>query len=188
MDEKPLQLLGEVRKRGRKKNGVEIIDSEYVRNGTASIFLFTEPLGGWRHADAREHRKRKDWAEKIKWLVDDIYPYAEKIILVCDNLNTHNAASLYETYPPEEARRIVSKLEIHYTPKHGSWLDIAECELSVLGRQCLEKRRIDNLEDLNKELASRHSERNEAQKGVEWQMTTEDARTRLRHLYPIPMF
>lgn len=185
MDEKPIQLLADARPRQKKKDGKTIIDSEYVRKGTASIFLFTEPLGGWRHADAEERRTRIDWAKKIKWLVDEEYPDVDRIVLVCDNLNTHNTASLYQAFPPAEAFRIAQRLEIHYTPKHGSWLDMAELELSALGRQCLGKRRIDSLDDLNKELKAWYLDRNDRQKGVQWHMTTDDARIKLRHLYPI---
>ena len=148
MDEKPLQLLADARQGRRKKNGALIQDCEYVRNGTCSIFLFTEPLAGFRHAKALEHRTKIDWAKQMKWLADEVYPNAEKIIMICDNLNTHNKSSFYETFPPAEALRLAKRFEFHYTPKHGSWLDIAEIELSALSKQCLGKRRIDNLEDL----------------------------------------
>ena len=138
MDEKPYQLLGEAREPLPMVPGSDRkTDSEYIRNGTVSIFAFVEPLGGTHHVSVREHRTAVDWAEEIKYLVDVMYPDAEKIILVMDNLNTHKPASLYKKYPPEEARRIIKKLEIHYTPKHGSWLDIAEIELNVMTRQCL---------------------------------------------------
>ena len=130
MDEKPYQLLGEAREPLPMRPGDERkIDSEYVRNGTCSIFVFSEPLGGVRHVRVREHRTATDWAEEIKYLTDVMYPNAEKIILVMDNLNTHKPASLYKKYPPAEARRIIKRLEIHYTPKHGSWLNIAEMSL-----------------------------------------------------------
>lgn len=141
MDEKPYQLLGEAREPLPMIPGSDQkTDSEYVRNGTVSIFAFVEPLGGTHHVSVREHRTAVDWAEEIKYLVDTMYPDAEKIVLVMDNLNTHKPASLYKRYPPEEARRIITKLEIHYTPKHGSWLDIAEIELNVMTRQCLSRR------------------------------------------------
>lgn len=131
MDEKPVQLLGEARYGFvSKSTAVRYQDSEYLRNGTCSIFLFTEPLAAWRHADAKEQRTKKDWATQIKWLLDEQYPQAEKVILVCDNLNTHKIFSLYETYEPEVTFRLAQKLEILYLPKHGSWLDIAEIELS----------------------------------------------------------
>ena len=189
MDEKPFQLLAEARKGFTDKaTGVRYEDNEYVRNGTCSIFLFTEPLAGWRHAEATQQRTRSDWATQVKWLLDEQYPYAEQVILVCDNLNTHNTASLYEIFAPEEALRLAKRLNIHHTPKHGSWLDIAEIELSALGNQCLSKRRIDTIEHLNEELRSWHAERNASQKGVNWQFTTSDARVKLKHLYPVLNF
>ena len=153
MDEKPYQLLGEGREPLPMKPGSDKkLDSEYVRNGTCSIFAMIEPLGGWHRVSVREHRTATDWAEEIKEMVDS-RPEAEKIVLVMDNLNTHKPASLYKRFPPEEARRIYRKLEIHYTPKHGSWLDIAEIELNMMTRQCLD-RRIDNIETLKHELAA----------------------------------
>jgi transposase len=188
MDEKPLQLLGEARRGRRKSNGTLIQDSEYVRNGTCSIFLFTEPLAGYRHATALERRTKVDWAKQMKWLADTVYPDAEKIIMVCDNLNTHNKSSFYEAFQPTEALRLAKRFEFHYTPKHGSWLDIAEIELSSLSKQCLGKRRIDNLQDLNSELEKWHKDRNQKQKGVDWQFTSEDARVKLKHLYPLLNF
>ena len=188
MDEKPLQLLAHARKGYRKKNGTMIQDSEYVRNGTCSIFLFTEPLAGFRHAKALEHRTKIDWAKQMKWLADEVYPNAEKIIMVCDNLNTHDKSSFYEAFLPAEALRLSKRFEFHYTPKHGSWLDIAEIELAALTKQCLGKRRIDNLEDLNNELQKWHTDRNTRQKGVNWQFTTDDARIKLKHLYPLVTF
>lgn len=188
MDEKPLQLLAEARKGHRKSNGTQIQDSEYIRKGTCSIFLFTEPLAGYRHAKALEHRTKVDWARQLKWLADEVYPNSKKIIMVCDNLNTHDKSSFYEAFPPAEALRLSRRFEFHYTPKHGSWLDIAEIELSSLARQCLGKRRIESLEDLNSELAKWHCDRNAKQKGVDWQFTTDDARIKLKHLYPIINF
>lgn len=184
MDEKPYQLLGEVREPlpmcpgSDQKN-----DSEYIRNGTCSIFAFVEPLGGNHHVSVREHRTATDWAEEIKYLADVMYPDAEKIVLVMDNLNTHKPASLYKRYPPEEARRIMRRLEIHYTPKHGSWLDIAEIELNVMTRQCL-SRRIDNIEALRHELFSWETERNSSVAIINWQFRTSDARVKLCSLYP----
>ena len=159
------------------------VDSEYVRNGTCSIFAFVEPLGGRHHVNVREHRTANDWAEEIKYLVDVMYPDVEKIVLVMDNLNTHKPASLYKTFAPAEARRIIKKLEIHYTPKHGSWLDIAEIELNVMTRQCL-SRRIENMELLREELSVWESERNNSRAEINWQFTTKDARTKLVSLYP----
>lgn len=127
-------------------------------------------------------------AESIKWLLDEQYPDAEQVILVCDNLNTHKIASLYEAFPPDEALRLAKRLGIHHTPKHGSWLDIAEIELSALGNQCLSKRRISKVKELNEELSAWNTERNAAQRGVNWQFTTADARIKLKHLYPILNF
>lgn len=189
MDEKPVQLLAEARDGfTSEKSGIRFQDNEYVRNGTCSIFLFTEPLAGWRHAEALRQRTRIDWAGRVKWLIDEQYPDAEKVVLVCDNLNTHNIASLYETFEPEEALRLARRIELHHTPKHGSWLDIAEIELSALGNQCLSMRRIDTIENLNEELSSWETERNANQKSVNWQFRTEDARIKLKHLYPILNF
>ena len=189
MDEKPVQLLAEARNGiTSQSTGIRYQDNEYVRNGTCSIFLFTEPLAGWRDTEAKEQRTRIDWAESIKWLLDVQYPDAEQVILVCDNLNTHKIASLYEAFPPDEALRLAKRLEIHHTPKHGSWLDIAEIELSALGNQCLSKRRISNVKELNEELSAWNTERNAAQRGVNWQFTTADARIKLKHLYPILNF
>jgi hypothetical protein len=184
MDEKPLQLLADARRRIKMEPGKsERIDNEYIRKGTCSIFLFTEPLAGWRHAVSTERRTKVDWAYQIKWLFEQ-YPDAEKIVMILDNLNTHNISSLYEAFRPEEAFRISKRLEIHYTPKHGSWLNIAEIELSALGRQCLGKRRIDNIQTLNLELDAWSVDRNAIQKGVDWQFKTEDARIKLKRLYP----
>lgn len=188
MDEKPLQLLADARKGCRKKDGSYIQDSEYVRNGTCSIFLFTEPLAGFRYAKALEHRTKVDWANQMKYIADEVYPEAEKIIMVCDNLNTHDKSSFYEAFPPAEALRLSKRFEFHHTPKHGSWLDIAEIELAALTKQCLGKRRIDKLEDLNEELKKWQEDRNKKQKGVDWQFTAENARGKLKHLYPIVNF
>ena len=184
MDEKPYQLLGEARESWAMRPGDnKKIDSEYIRNGTCSILAFIEPLGGKHHVSVREHRTAVDWAEEIKYLVDEMYPDAEKIILVMDNLNTHKPFSLYKKYKPEEARRIIRKLEIHYTPKHGSWLDIAEIELNIMTRQCL-NRRIDSIEKLTSELAAWEKERNENHSKVNWHFRTKDARVKLISLYP----
>ena len=158
-------------------------DSEYRRNGTCSIFAFVEPLGGRHHVSVHEHRTAIDWAVEIKYLSDVMFPDAKKIILVMDNLNTHKAASLYKAFPPAEARRIIKRLEIHYMPKHGSWLDIAEIELNVMTRQCL-NRRIDNISNLRKELSAWEVERNTVAAKVNWQFRTEDARIKLNSLYP----
>lgn len=184
MDEKPYQLLGEVRDSWAMRPGDDKkVDSEYTRNGTCSIFAFIEPLGGMHHVSVREHRTAKDWAEEIKYLSDVMYPNAEKIILVMDNLNTHAPSSLYKAFTPEEARRIIKRLEIHYTPKHGNWPDIAEIELNVMTRQCL-SRRISSIESLQRELSVWENERNSKQAGVNWQFKTKDARIKLTSLYP----
>lgn len=186
MDEKPYQLLGEARESWAMRPGDnKKIDSEYVREGTCSIFAFIEPLGGRHHVSVREHRTAVDWAEEIKYLVDVMYPNAERIILVMDNLNTHKPSSLYKRYKPEEARRIIKKLEIHFTPKHGSWLDIAEIELNVMTRQCL-SRRVETMDKLTSELAAWEKERNELGAKVNWQFRTKDARVKLISLYPKP--
>lgn len=184
MDEKPYQLLGEARDSWAMRPGDnKKVDSAYVRNGTCSIFAFVEPLGGTHHVSVREHRTALDWAEEIQYLVDVMYPDAERIILVMDNLNTHKPASLYKKFKPAEARRILKKLEIHYTPKHGSWLDIAEIELKVMTRQCL-SRRIDSIETLKTELAVWETERNNSETKVNWHFHTSDARIKLVSLYP----
>lgn len=186
MDEKPFQLLDEYLEpiSMGKDNHSEKYDCEYVRKGSCAIFMFTEPLGGWREAHAYPRRTACDWALQLKWLVDESYADADKIVLVMDNLNTHTTASLYKAFPPEEAYRIAQKLEIHYTPKHGSWLDMAEIELSALTVQCLLNVRIPTIEDLNKILSAWSQKRNFAQKGVSWHFTTDDARIKLSHLYP----
>ncbi len=184
MDEKPYQLLGEVREPLPMRPGdTGKTDCEYVRNGTCSIFTFVEPLGGVRHVSARERRTAIDWAEEIRYLVDVSYADRDKIILVMDNLNTHAVSSLYKAFPAKEARRIAKKLEIHYTPKHGSWLNIAEIELNVMTRQCL-SRRIEGMELLRKELAAWESDRNEHTACIQWQFTNDKARTKLTSLYP----
>ena len=185
MDEKPYQLLDDVREPLHIKPGsTEKIDYEYERKGTCSIFLFTEPLAGWRHAVALPRRTRKDWAGQIKWLLDEQCSAAEKVTLIADNLNTHGISSLYQAFPPKEAFRLSQRLDIHYTPKHGSWLNIAEIELSALAVQCLGKQRIPTIEGLNQNLLAWHIHRNEGQKGVDWQFTTQDARIKLKHIYP----
>lgn len=186
MDEKPYQLLGEVREPIPAEPGkVEKVDSEYKREGTCSIFIFVEPLAGWRYAQAFKRRTKIDWAQRVKWVLDNQYPDAEKVVFVMDNLNTHVVSSLYEAFPPEEAFRLAQRMEIHYTPKHGSWLDIAEIELSALAAQCLGHRRIPSIEALNKELSAWETARNANQKGVDWHFTYGDARIKLKHLYPV---
>ena len=187
MDEKPYQLLDDEYPSlpMSKTNHIRKTDCEYLRKGTCSIFMFTEALAGWREAHALPQRRAVDWANQIKWLVDEIYPEVEKIVLVMDNLNTHRISSLYKFFQPEEAFRISQKLEIHYTPKHGSWLDIAEIELSALELQCLDSKRIPTIDQLNILLNHWSHNRNSAQKGVNWQFKTSDARIKLKHLYPI---
>lgn len=185
MDEKPYQLLDHARDSLPMRPGDnQKIDSEYIRNGTCSIFAFVEPLGGRHHTSVHEHRMALDWAAEIKYLVDVMYPDAGKILLVMDNLNTHKAASLYKAYPPAEARRIIKRLEIHYTPKHGSWLNIAEIELNVMTRQCL-SRRISTIELLQHELSAWEAERNQTQAKIKWHFQTGDAKNKLMSLYPL---
>lgn len=184
MDEKPYQLLGESREPIPMKIGnVKLEDSEYIRNGTCSIFIFTEPLRGWRKVSVLERRTRKDWAEQVAELLEVHYPDTPKICLVMDNLNTHSTASLYEAFPPDRARRLAQRLEIHYTPKHGSWMNIAEIELSAMTAQCL-GRRIPDMNSLSEELTAWNIARNNISAGVKWQFTTEDARVKLHRLYP----
>ncbi len=184
MDEEPKQLLSDTRtpvpiSKGHSKK----IDYEYVRHGTVSNFIFVEPLAGWRRVSVRDRRTAVDWAEEVAELVEKNYPEVQKIILVCDNLNTHKISSFYKAFTPERARNIAKKLEIHYTPKHGSWLNIAECEIHALATQCL-KRRIGEKEIMEREINAWETERNEIQKGVDWQFTTEEARVKLKRLYP----
>ena len=184
MDEKPYQLLGHARDPIPAAPGQDLKeDSEYVRRGTCSIFCWVEPLAGWRRVDAQPQRTRTDWAHQTERLLTLDYPDAEKVVLVMDNLNTHTTGSLYEAFEAEKAFALAQRLEIHHTPKHGSWLNIAEIELSALTRQCLD-RRLADLAKLNTELAAWQQATNTAQRQVDWQFTTEDARTKLRHLYP----
>lgn len=184
MDEKPYQLLGDARASWAMRPGDDRkVDSEYVRNGTCSIFAFVEPLGGRHHVSVKEHRTAIDWAHEIKFLADEMYPGAEAITLVMDNLNTHAPGSLYKAFQPEEARRIRKRLDIHYTPRHGSWLNIAEVELNVLTRQCL-NRRIDSIGRLRDEMAAWEACRNQQAAKVDWQFRTPDARMKLKSLYP----
>lgn len=184
MDETSKQLVKETRKIIVAKPGKPArYDYEYERNGVCSIFMFYAPFEGKRHIAATDRRTRKDWAIQIKYLLDVLYPEARKIILVMDNLNTHSGISLYETFPPEEARRLLDKLEIHYTPKHGSWLNMAEIEFSVLSRQCI-NRRIPDKQTLAREIAAWQTQRNETEAKVDWCFTNEDARIKLKRLYP----
>jgi hypothetical protein len=184
MDETPKQLIGEVRSPLPAEPGLpERIDFEYVRNGVANIFCLCEPLIGTRELSVTDHRTRQDWAKLIKDLVDVRHPDAEKIVLVLDQLNTHSPASLYETFHPAEAKRIFDRLEIHYTPKHGSWLNIAEIELSVLSRQCLDHR-IADIDTLKQEVQAHQVRRDTLGTKVNWRFTTADARIKLKRLYP----
>ena len=159
-------------------------DYEYERNGVCNLFLAIEPLRGWRSVRVTDRRTKLDFAEQLQLLVDQDFPLAEKIVLVTDNLNTHRPACLYERFEPEEARRIAAKIEWHYTPKHASWLNIAECELSVLARQCLARRLADS-QTLTREVAAWTEQRNNAQVTIDWHFTTEDARIKLKRLYPV---
>ncbi len=184
LDETNKQLIGEVAEPIPMAPGrPERIDYEYTRNGTANLFMISEPLVGWRAVKVTERRTAVDFAEVVRWLVEEVHEEADKVVLVMDNLNTHRIASLYEAFEPERARRIAEKLEIHHTPVHGSWLNMAEIELSVLSRQCLD-RRIESSEILVKEVGAWELERNERMVEVKWQFTTADARVKLRRLYP----
>ena len=184
MDESNKQMIGEVLEPIPCAPGQPArIDDEYVRNGVAEIFLEVEPLAGKRHVAVTEHRTRKEWAAQIKEMLDKRYPKAIKVRLVMDNLNTHNIASLYETFEPQEARRLAERLDIDYTPKHGSWLNMAEIELSVLKGQCLD-RRIPDMATMQSEVAAWEKNRNNSARKIAWQFTTPDARIRLKRLYP----
>lgn len=184
MDESCKQLIGEVRQPIPGKPGQpRRIDDEYVRNGVVEIFMEVEPLGGKRHVAITEHRTRKDWALQIRQMLDERYSDAIKVRLVMDNLNTHSIASLYEAFEPKEARRLAERLEIHYTPKHGSWLNMAEIELSVLKGQCLD-RRISDMATIQTEVAAWEADRNNSSRNINWQFTTADARIKLKRLYP----
>ncbi len=183
-DETSKQLIKETRQPLPMRGGaVERFDYEYERNGTRNLFMFCEPKRGWRHVEVTLQRTSQDFARQMKWLVDEQYPEAEVIRLVMDNLNTHKIASLYETFAPEEARRIARKLEIHYTPKHGSWLNIAEIELGIFARQCWD-RRIGDETTLKSETMKLEEARNATGAKIEWRFTTEDARRKLHRLYP----
>lgn len=183
MDEKPYQMLGDhLEPLPMRPGDTQKTDSEYVRKGTCSIFIFVEPLSGWRHASVQERRTAEDWAAEIKRLLTECYPNHKKIILVMDNLNTHVPASLYKRFPAPEARSYAKRLEIHYTPKHGSWLNIAEIEPNAMTRQCLARRLMD-LETVRQEVSAWESMRNEDACKVIWHFTAEDARNKLASLY-----
>ena len=184
MDEQPQQLIGETRQPIPLGGGrVERYDYEYERCGTAALFLFVQPLAAWRKVSVREQRTKVDWAREIQQFLEEDFPDAARVILVCDNLNTHKAGSLYEAFEPQKARRLAERLRIHYTPKHGSWLNVAEIELSALSRQCLD-RRIPTRQQLTRHTQAWWEDRNRMQIGVDWQFRTEDARVKLKHLYP----
>lgn len=185
MDEQPVQLTKETREviKATKKHPKRV-DYEYERAGTASIFMFNEPLVGWRSATARAQRTKTDWAGEVASLLDGRYAACKKLTLVCDNLNTHTKGAFYEAFPPEQARKYVRRINFCYTPKHGSWLNIAECELSAMTRQCLKDKRVATIEELSSEIACWSNNVNEKQRGVEWQMKVDDARIKLKSIYP----
>lgn len=189
MDEQPVQLIKETRQpKPATKDYPRRVDYEYERNGTASIFMFTEPLSGWREAIARSRRTKIDWAIEMARLVEWRYAGCGKITLVCDNLNTHTKGAFYEAFEPERARALVRRIEFCYTPKHGSWLNIAENELSAMTRQCISGRRIGDIETLQKEIGAWSTDVNNSQRGVDWQMKIADARCKLKSVYPKIMF
>lgn len=184
-DETPYQLIGEKLVPIAMKPGQpQRYDSEYTRNGVVNLFMVFQPALGWRHVSIRDHRTKEDFAHVIKDLIDQQFPQAQGLKLVMDNLNTHTPASFYEVFAPDEARRLASKLEIHFTPKHGSWLDMAEVEISVLKGQCLD-RRIPTVEQLEEEVAAWEQERNYKKATVEWRFTSQHARDKLTRLYPV---
>ena len=184
MDETSKQLVGETRAALPARPGHPArVDYEYERHGVANLCLWVEPLAGRRHVQVTDRRTKQDWAHFIRDLLDGHYPDAERVVLVLDNLNTHVGAALYETFPPAEARRLRRKLELHYTPKHGSWLNVAEIELSALTSQCLD-RRIPDRDQLAREVAAWEARRNARRATIDWQFTTQDARVKLKHLYP----
>jgi hypothetical protein len=184
LDETSKQLIGEVRTPVPAAPGqVAHYDCEYVRKGVANLFMIFEPLAGQRDVEVTDRRTKKDYAERLRYLSDEVYPQAEVVVLVQDNLNTHSPASLYEAFAPAEAERLAKRFEFHYTPKHGSWLDMAEIELGILGRQCLSQR-IDNIADLRRQVKAWEKDRDEAKMKVTWQFTTADARIKLKKLYP----
>jgi hypothetical protein len=184
LDETSKQLIAETRPSLPVEPGkVKRVDAEYRRHGTASVFMVNAPLEGKRHVRVREHRKREDFAEIIRELCDEVYRDAKKIVLVMDQLNTHNIASLYQAFKPAEAKRLADKLEIHYTPKHGSWLNMAEIELSVLSRQCIDDY-FETRGQLAEAIAVWECSRNKTETGIDWRFTTADARIKLKKLYP----
>lgn len=185
MDEQPVQLVKETRQPiPATKDRPRRVDYEYERNGTASIFMFAEPLAGWRQATARDQRTKSDWAQEVAGLLDGRYADCKRITLVCDNLNTHTVGAFYEVFEPAKAREYVRRIDFCYTPKHGSWLNIAENELSCMTRQCLHGRRIGELALLQDEIRAWSIDVTDTQRGVDWQMTIDDARCKLKSVYP----
>jgi hypothetical protein len=185
MDEQPVQLIGETRTPiAATAEHPERVDYEYERKGTASVFVFAEPLVGFRQVTARERRTKVDWALEVAALLDTRYAGVDRITLVCDNLNTHTKGAFYEAFPADQARAYVKRIEFVNTPKHGSWLNIAECELSALTSQCLKDRRIGDVARLQTEIAAWSARTNAKQRGVDWQFTIDDARVKLKRIYP----
>jgi hypothetical protein len=185
MDEQPVQLHKEIRKPiAGTKHHARRVDYEYERCGTACVFMFTEPHSGWRQATARPQRTKLDWALEMAALLDTRYKKARKVILVCDNLNTHTKGAFYEVFPPAKARSYVKRIDIRYTPKHGSWLNIAENELSSMTRQCVSGRRFESIRKLQTEIKHWSDHSNKKQRGVDWQFKVKDARKKLKSLYP----
>jgi hypothetical protein len=185
MDEQPVQLVKETRKSiAATAKHPRRVDYEYERAGTADIFMFTEPLSGWRMATARQSKTKVDWALEMARLLDGRYKGCEKVILVCDNLNTHTKGAFYEAFPPAQARQYVRRIEFRHTPKHGSWLNIAENELSSMTRQCIGRRRIGDLKSLREQIRAWSNDVNKTQRGVDWQMKIDDARCKLKSVYP----
>jgi hypothetical protein len=185
MDEKPVQLVKEVRKPIEATSShPKRVDYEYERAGTASIFMFCEPLAGWRQTTTRQQRTKPEWARQVAHLLDTRYADCRQVTLICDNLNTHTKGAFYEVFPPEQARQYVRRIHFVYTPKHGSWLNVAECELSAMERQCLKDRRIGSIEELEEEIQAWAVDVNERQRGVDWQMKIGDARIKLKSIYP----
>jgi len=183
LDESPKQLIGEIREPIIKDNGEKLEDSEYVRNGVAEMYMIFEPLAGWRHVEIKDKHTRIEWASVVSDLVENRYKDAEKITLVEDNLSAHKPSAMYELFEPERAKKILDKIEFVFTPKHGSWLDMAESELSVLTRQCI-KGRIENKEILAEKITAWEEKRNRKETKTNWRFTTEDARIKLHRLYP----
>jgi hypothetical protein len=185
MDEQPVQLHREVRKPiPASKRHARRVDYEYERCGTASVFMFTEPLSGWRQVSVRDQRTKVDWALEMEELLSTRYKRAKKVIVVCDNLNTHTKGAFYEVFPPAKARALVRRIEFRYTPKHGSWLNIAENELSTMTRQCVTGRRFESTQKLRRETTAWSNDSNKKQRGVDWQFKVKDARRKLKSLYP----